>query len=58
LGEIARAPAAVEMKTAGLRHALPTNFRAYVANVFLPQRRKKWKDSTGQTTTEHDSKHT
>jgi len=37
---------------AGQRHALPTNFRAYVLNVYLPQRRKKWKDSTDQTTTE------
>jgi integrase len=36
---------------AGQRHALPTNFRAYVLNVYLPQRRKKWKDSTDQTTT-------
>jgi integrase len=37
---------------AGHRHALPTSFRAYVLNVYLPQRRKKWKDSTDQTTTE------
>src|SRR5690606_35843766 len=37
---------------AGHRQALPTNFRAYVTNVYLPQRRKKWKDSTDQTTTE------
>ena len=44
-------------ETAGLRHALPTNFRAYVANVFLPQRRKKWKDSTDQTTTERFETH-
>ncbi|HWP83897.1 MAG TPA: tyrosine-type recombinase/integrase [Terriglobia bacterium] len=30
----------------------PQNFRSYVQNVFLPQRRKKWKDSTDRTTTE------
>ena len=41
----------------GLRHALPTNFRAYVANVFLPQRRKRWKDSTDRTTTERIEAH-
>ncbi len=42
---------------AGKRHALPTNFRAYVLNVYLPQRRKKWKDSTDQTTTERIQTH-
>jgi len=42
---------------AGQRHALPTNFRAYVLNVYLPQRRKKWKDSTDQTTTERIQTH-
>lgn len=42
---------------AGQRQALPTNFRAYVVNVYLPQRRKKWKDSTDQTTTERIQKH-
>ncbi len=42
---------------AGQRQALPTNFRAYVSNVYLPQRRKKWKDSTDQTTTERIQKH-
>lgn len=42
---------------AGQRHALPTNFRAYVLNVYLPQRRKKWKDSTDQTTTERIQSH-
>lgn len=42
---------------AGQRHALPTNFRAYVLNVYLPQRRKKWKDSTDQTTTERIGTH-
>lgn len=42
---------------AGQRHALPTNFRAYVTNVYLPQRRKKWKDSTDQTTTERIGTH-
>ena len=42
---------------AGLCQGLPTNFRAYVANVFLPQRRKKWKDSTDQTTTERFGTH-
>ena len=44
-------------ESAGLRHTLPTNFRAYIANVFLPQRRKKWKDSTDQTTTERFETH-
>ncbi len=42
---------------AGHRQALPTNFRAYVTNVYLPQRRKKWKDSTDQTTTERIQTH-
>jgi hypothetical protein len=42
---------------AGQRQALPTNFRAYVSNVYLPQRRKKWKDSIDQTTTERIGTH-
>jgi integrase len=42
---------------AGQRHTLPTNFRAYVVNVYLPQRRKQWKDSTDQTTTERIQTH-
>ncbi len=42
---------------AGQRQALPTNFRAYVTNVYLPQRRKKWKASTDQTTTERIATH-
>ena len=42
---------------AGLRQGLPTNFGAYVENVFLPQRRKKWKDSTDKTTTERLEAH-
>ena len=42
---------------AGQRYALPTNFRVYVLNVYLPQRRKKWKDSTDQTTTERIQTH-
>lgn len=42
---------------AGCRQALPTNFRAYVTNVYLPQRRKKWKDSTDQTTTDRITAH-
>jgi len=37
---------------AGFRPGLPTNFRDYALKVFLPQRRKKWKDSTDITTTE------
>jgi integrase len=41
----------------GFRHALPTNFKTYVMNVFLPQRRKKWKDSTDTTTTERFAAH-
>lgn len=44
-------------KRAGQREGLPTNFRAYVLNVYLPQRRKKWKDSTDQTTTERIQTH-
>lgn len=36
----------------GFRPGLPTNFKEYVLKVFLPQRRKKWKDSTDTTTTE------
>ena len=39
-------------ETAGFRQTLPTDFREYVVNVFLPQRRKRWKDSTDKTTTE------
>ena len=42
---------------AGQRQSLPTNFRSYVSNVYLPQRRKKWKDSTDQTTTERIQTH-
>ncbi|HEX3748371.1 MAG TPA: tyrosine-type recombinase/integrase [Bryobacteraceae bacterium] len=42
---------------AGRRQSLPTNFRTYVSNVYLPQRRKKWKDSTDQTTTERIQTH-
>jgi hypothetical protein len=41
----------------GLRQGLPANFRAYVTIVFLPQQRKKWKDSTDQTTTERFGTH-
>jgi integrase len=37
---------------AGFRQYLPTNFKSYVLTVYLPQRRKKWKDSTDKTTTE------
>ena len=44
-------------ETAGMRNSLPTNFRAYVTNVYLPQRRKKWKESTDQTTTERFQSH-
>ena len=36
----------------GIRQDLPKNFKSYIQNVFLPQRRKKWKDSTDRTTTE------
>ena len=39
-------------ESAGIRQDLPTNFKTYVQSVYLPQRRKKWKDSTDQTTTE------
>jgi len=42
---------------AGQRQSLPTNFRSYVSNVYLPQRRKKWRDSTDQTTTERIQTH-
>jgi integrase len=42
---------------AGQFQGLPTNFRAYVSNVYLPQRRNKWKDSTDQTTTERIATH-
>lgn len=42
---------------AGFRQVLPTNFKDYVLNVFLPQRRKKWKDSTDKTTTERFEAH-
>lgn len=41
----------------GQRRLLPSNFRSYVLNVYLPQRRKLWKDSTDQTTTERIHKH-
>ena len=41
----------------GFRQSLPTNFKTYVTNVFLPQRRKKWKDSTDVTTTERFEAH-
>lgn len=44
-------------ETAGMRQALPSNFEAYVSNVYLPQRRKKWKDSTDLTTTDRIRKH-
>jgi integrase len=42
---------------AGFRQVLPTNFKDYVLNVFLPQRRKRWKDSTDKTTTERFEAH-
>ena len=42
---------------AGQRQSLPRNFRSYVSNVYLPQRRKKWKDSTDQTTTKRIQTH-
>ena len=42
---------------AGRPHGLPTNFKTYVLNVFLGQRRKKWKDSTDKTTTERYETH-
>ena len=41
----------------GFGQALPTNFKNYVLNVFLPQRRKRWKDSTDTTTTERFAAH-
>ncbi|HEY6343535.1 MAG TPA: hypothetical protein VIY49_18725 [Bryobacteraceae bacterium] len=44
-------------ETAGFRQTLPTDFKEYVTNVFLPQRRKKWKDSTDKTTTERFQAH-
>lgn len=44
-------------ETAGMRQGLPSNFEAYVSNVYLPQRRKKWKDSTDLTTTDRIRKH-
>jgi hypothetical protein len=44
-------------ETAGFRQTLPTDFKEYVNNVFLPQRRKKWKDSTDKTTTERFKAH-
>jgi integrase len=42
---------------AGRPQGLPTNFKTYVLNVFLGQRRKKWKDSTDKTTTERYETH-
>jgi integrase len=42
---------------AGFRSCLPTNFRDYILKVFLPQRRKKWRDSTDITTTERFDHH-
>lgn len=44
-------------ETAGFRQTLPTDFKEYITNVFLPQRRKKWKDSTDKTTTERFQAH-
>ena len=44
-------------ETAGFGQALPTDFGEYAKNVFLPQRRKKWKDSTDTTTTERFQAH-
>jgi integrase len=44
-------------ETAGFRQTLPTDFKEYVTSVFLPQRRKKWKDSTDKTTTERFQAH-
>ena len=41
----------------GFRPGLPTNFKEYLLRVFLPQRRKKWKDSTDTTTTERFNNH-
>jgi integrase-like protein len=56
MGEAVGTPTSLN-EWAGQRQALPTNFRAYVSNVYLPQRRKKWKDSTDQTTTERIGTH-
>ena len=44
-------------ETAGFGQTLPTDFKEYVTNVFLPQRRKKWKDSSDKTTTERFKAH-
>ncbi len=44
-------------ETAGFGQTLPTDFKEYVMNVFLPQRRKKWKDSSDKTTTERFKAH-
>lgn len=44
-------------ENAGRRQGLPTNFKVYVQNVYLRQRRKKWKDSTDKTTTERFDAH-
>ena len=43
-------------RNAGLTRR-PQDFRSYVVNVFLPQRRKKWKESTDKTTTERLNAH-
>ncbi len=44
-------------ETAGMRQGAPSNFEAYVKIVYLPQRRKKWKDSTDATTTQRIELH-
>jgi len=44
-------------EAAGMRQGLPSNFKAYVSNIYLPQRRKKWKDSTDTTTTDRIETH-
>lgn len=44
-------------EAAGMRQGLPSNFEAYVSNIYLPQRRKKWKDSTDTTTTDRIETH-
>jgi integrase len=44
-------------ETAGFRQTLPTAFKEYVTDVLLPQRRKKWKDSTDKTATERFQAH-
>lgn len=44
-------------EAAGMRQGLTSNFEAYVSNVYLPQRRKKWKDSTDTTTTDRIETH-